>query len=70
MSRLDALENDFWNAINGNPSEAERIAELVRDATGVRVSVQPSDQDATATEIYATSALPYPFPVDSEIYDH
>ena len=43
---------------------------------GVRVSVQPSDRDAaewcekTAMEIYATSALPYPFPVDSEIYDH
>ena len=48
----------------------------VRDAAGVRVSVQPSDRDATewcektAMEIYATSALPYPFPVDSEIYDH
>ena len=48
----------------------------VRDAQGVRVSVQPSDRDATewcektAMEIYATSALPYPFPVDSEIYDH
>ena len=43
---------------------------------GARVSVQPSDRDATewcektAMGIYATSALPYPFPVDSEIYDH
>ena len=26
--------------------------------------------EKTAMEIYATSALPYPFPVDSEIYDH
>lgn len=48
----------------------------VRDAVGARVSVQPSDRDATewcektAMEIYATSALPYSFPVDSEIYDH
>ena len=31
MSRLDVLENDFWNAINSNPLEAERIADLMRD---------------------------------------
>ena len=31
MSRLDVLENDFWNVINSSPSEAERIMELIRD---------------------------------------
>ena len=31
MSRLDILENDFWNVINSNPLEAERIADLMRD---------------------------------------
>ena len=31
MGRLDVLENDFWNAINSNPLEAERIADLMRD---------------------------------------
>ena len=31
MSRLDVLENDFWNVINSSLSEAERIAELIRD---------------------------------------
>ena len=57
------------------PSHIDFLAERA-DATGARVSTQPPDRDAaewcekTAMEVYATSALPYPFPVDSEIYDH
>ena len=85
MSRLDVLENDFWNAINSSPSEAERIANLMRDIQGPECELELADDgkcrhcgwddatewcEKTATEIYATSALPYPFPVDSEIYDH
>ena len=67
-----------WHGDGGNgfiPSRinflADRRDELDRreracSVAGVgdaRVSTQPSDRDAT-------SALPYSFPVDSEIYDH